>query len=173
MIEAAIRAADLNGFKQIADAVDQSIKVLAGLESRLMSLVGAAAAPDLSGLTDLMKRAQKEIAQGMALRPDADFGDADAEMDIADEGEGSSQHEGHPAARSGGRPGGPISTRDDVKRALDEICDYYRKHEPSSPIPILLERAARLISKDFREVIQDLAPDGLAAIDILRGPQDE
>jgi hypothetical protein len=36
-----------------------------------------------------------------------------------------------------------------------------------------LERAARLISKDFREVIQDLAPDGLAAIDVLRGPQDE
>jgi type VI secretion system protein ImpA len=83
------------------------------------------------------------------------------------------QDEGHPAARSGDRRGGPISTRDDVKRALDEICDYYREHEPSSPIPILLERAARLISKDFREVIQDLAPDGLAAIDVLRGPQDE
>ena len=173
MIEAAIRAADLNGFKQIADAVDQSIKVLAGLESRLMSLVGAAAAPDLSGLSDLMKRAQKEIAQGMALRPDADSGDADAETDIADEGEGSSQDEGQPAARSGERRGGPISTRDDVKRALEEICAYYRKHEPSSPIPILLERAARLISKDFREVIQDLAPDGLAAIDVLRGPQEE
>ncbi|MCH5376436.1 MAG: type VI secretion system protein TssA, partial [Planctomycetes bacterium] len=109
MIEAAVRAADLNGFKQIADAVDQSIKVLAGLESRLMSLVGAAAAPDLSGLSDLMKRAQKEIAQGMALRPDAESGDADAETDIADEGEGASQDEGQPEARSGDRRGGPIS----------------------------------------------------------------
>jgi type VI secretion system protein ImpA len=173
MIEAAIRAADLDGFTQIADAVNQSIAILARLESRLMSLVGAAAAPDLSALTDLMKRARKEIAQGMALRPDADVGEADAQTDIADQSEGTSQPEGHPAGPSGGRRGGPISTREDVRRALDEICDYYRKHEPSSPIPILLERAARLISKDFREVIQDLAPDGLAAIDVLRGPQDE
>ncbi len=75
MIEAAMRAADLDGFKQIADAVDQSKQTLADLESRLMSIVGAAAAPNLSRLSELMTRAQREIAQGMALRPDAEVGD--------------------------------------------------------------------------------------------------
>ncbi|MCF7993561.1 MAG: type VI secretion system protein TssA [Chromatiaceae bacterium] len=171
MIEAAMRAADLDDFNQIADAISQSIQGLEGLESRLMSLVGAAAAPDLSALSALMKRAQKEIAQGMALRPDADADSDsdrdDAETDYTDGGSAKT------TAPSGGRHGGPISNRDDVKRALQEICAFYRQHEPSSPIPMLLERAERLISKDFREIIEDLAPDGLSAVDVLRGVQDD
>lgn len=171
MIEAAMRASDLDDFKKIADAVSQSIQGLEGLESRLMSIVGATAAPDLSALSGLINRAQKEIAQGMALRPDVDTvaDNGDAEIDHRDVGDNSSQI----ATPLGGRRGGPINTRDDVKRALQEICAYYRQHEPSSPVPILLQRAERLIAKDFREIIEDLAPDGLSAIDVLRGVKDE
>src|SRR5690242_21313615 len=33
--------------------------------------------------------------------------------------------------------------------------------EPSSPIPLLLERAKRLVAKDFLEVLAELAPDAL------------
>ena len=34
-----------------------------------------------------------------------------------------------------GASGGELRTRDDVVRALDGICAYYARHEPSSPIP--------------------------------------
>lgn len=171
MIEAAMRAADLAAFQQIADAVDQTKQTLANLEARIMRLVGAGAAPDLSPLSGLLARAQKEIAQGMALRPDADIGAGATEAVGKDDQV--EQAKAPIAVGPGGGRGGPISSRDDVKRALGEICAYYRKHEPSSPIPILLERAQRLISKDFREIIQDLAPDGLPAVDVFRGVQDE
>jgi type VI secretion system protein ImpA len=64
---------------------------------------------------------------------------------------------------------GDISTREDVVRQLDRICEYYRRHEPSSPIPLLLQRAKRLVSKDFMTIIRDLAPSGVAEAESIGG----
>lgn len=73
-----------------------------------------------------------------------------------------------PAARSGGAPGS-IETRSDVSAALDKLIDYYARHEPSSPLPILLKRAKRLVGADFMEIIKDLAPDGAANVQLIGG----
>ncbi|WP_205746852.1 hypothetical protein [Duganella callida] len=56
---------------------------------------------------------------------------------------------------------------------LDKLIGYYEKHEPSSPLPLLLLRARRLVPKSFLEIIEDMAPDGMHQIAVLRGPQDE
>jgi type VI secretion system protein ImpA len=68
-------------------------------------------------------------------------------------------------------PAGPVNSRADVVSALEAICRFYRTHEPSSPIPLLLERARRLVDKTFLELVEDLTPDGLAQLHLLRGPQ--
>jgi type VI secretion system protein ImpA len=57
---------------------------------------------------------------------------------------------------------GSIRTRQDAIRALDAVADYFRRNEPSSPIPLFVERAKRLVAKDFLEVLADIAPDALA-----------
>lgn len=75
---------------------------------------------------------------------------------------------GRPAVRGGGVPGA-IETRSDVTAALDRIMDYYARHEPSSPLPILLRRAKRLVGADFMEIIKDLAPDGAANVRLIGG----
>lgn len=62
-----------------------------------------------------------------------------------------------------------INNRQDVIRALDLICEYYAKHEPSSPVPLLLKRAKRLADKGFMEIIEDLAPDGMSQIQWIKG----
>ena len=64
---------------------------------------------------------------------------------------------------------GEISSREDVIRVLDKICDYYARHEPSSPLPILLQRAKRLVSKTFVEIIRDLAPGGTSEVETIAG----
>lgn len=56
---------------------------------------------------------------------------------------------------------GGINDRTDVIRALDKICEYYSAHEPSSPIPFLLRRAQRLVSKSFFEILADIVPDSV------------
>lgn len=64
---------------------------------------------------------------------------------------------------------GQIATRTDVAAALDRIIDYYAKHEPSSPLPVLLKRARRLVGADFITIINDLAPLGLENVNLVGG----
>jgi type VI secretion system protein ImpA len=44
---------------------------------------------------------------------------------------------------------GAINSRADAIRALDAVAEYFRRHEPSSPIPLFVDRAKRLVAKDF------------------------
>jgi type VI secretion system protein ImpA len=67
--------------------------------------------------------------------------------------------------------GGDIASRDDVLRMLDHLLRYYQRNEPSSPVPILLERAKRLVPMNFFEIMKDLAPDGVAQLVVIRGPE--
>ena len=45
-------------------------------------------------------------------------------------------------------------------RALDAVAAFFSKNEPSSPVPLLVERAKRLVAKDFLDVLADIAPEG-------------
>lgn len=64
---------------------------------------------------------------------------------------------------------GAINNRTDVVRVIEKICDYYATHEPSSPIPLLLRRAQRLVPKSFAEILEDIAPDGIAQMQMISG----
>jgi type VI secretion system protein ImpA len=79
------------------------------------------------------------------------------------------------ASADGGRRATPISgeiaNRADVERVLDKLIGYYEQHEPSSPLPMLLLRAKRLVAKSFMEILADLAPDGIQQASLIRGPQ--
>jgi type VI secretion system protein ImpA len=66
-----------------------------------------------------------------------------------------------------------VTTRTDALRLLDLVCDYYRKNEPSSPLPLLIARARRLAEKDFLDILRDLAPDGLGQAQNVVGTPSE
>ncbi len=53
--------------------------------------------------------------------------------------------------------------------ALDQICAYYERFEPSSPIPLLLRRARRLVAGSFEDIVKDLLPDAVGTVESLRG----
>jgi len=63
-------------------------------------------------------------------------------------------------------------SRQDAIRALDAAAEFFRRNEPSSPIPMFLERAKRLVSKDFLEVLADIAPDAVAQARVAGGLRD-
>lgn len=79
------------------------------------------------------------------------------------------------AAPAGGRGGavGAINSPADVSNALDKIVDYYRRAEPSSPVPVLLERAKRLVNADFLTIVKDMAPEGLENVNLIGGIVEE
>ena len=77
---------------------------------------------------------------------------------------------------SGQAPGvvaiGAIGSRQDAVRALDAVAEYFRRNEPSSPVPLLIDRAKRLVSKNFLEVLEDVAPDAVSMARAFGGLKD-
>jgi Uncharacterized protein conserved in bacteria len=68
---------------------------------------------------------------------------------------------------------GVVKSRQDAIRALDAVALFFKRTEPSSPIPMFLERAKRLVSKDFLEVLADIAPDAVAQARAAGGLKDQ
>jgi type VI secretion system protein ImpA len=68
---------------------------------------------------------------------------------------------------------GEIRGRSDVVARLELICRWYAANEPASPVPVLLERARRLVSQDFLSLLADLAPAGLEQFRLLAGMGDD
>ncbi len=64
---------------------------------------------------------------------------------------------------------GVLRNHADVIDALNRVCDYFEQNEPSSPVPLLVRRARRLVSKDFMAIIEDLSPDTVARIQSISG----
>lgn len=73
------------------------------------------------------------------------------------------------AALAGQNTRNSITSRDDVREALEAICEYYRCHEPASPLPLLLRRCQRLVGLDFLATLRELAPEAVAGVASLGG----
>lgn len=57
---------------------------------------------------------------------------------------------------------GPIRNREDAFRKLNEISSFFRKTEPHSPIPYILERAVKWGEMPLEELVRELIPDSSA-----------
>jgi len=166
LIQGAFGNADTETLASLSEGVKGSIAQLKQLRKLWGQL--ATNAPELS--IDEILKVLEEIRQAVAkYAPSAAVSadEAGAEDDAAEAGD-----QGAPVAVSGAMMSTGINSRTDVINTLDKICEYYSTHEPSSPIPLLLRRAQRLVSKSFVEIMQDLAPDGVAQLQVISGESD-
>lgn len=65
-----------------------------------------------------------------------------------------------------------IEKREDVLELLEQICAYYELFEPASPVPLLLRRAMRLVTMNFLEILEDLAPESVPQVTAICGPKE-
>jgi type VI secretion system protein ImpA len=65
-----------------------------------------------------------------------------------------------------------LTSRNDVERCFDLILAYYQQCEPSSPVPILINRAKKLVNSDFLDIVKDIFPDALDQVQKLGGITD-
>ena len=79
-------------------------------------------------------------------------------------GEGAMESDPSAAIGESARSSGSINSRDDIIRAIDAICDYYKRREPSSPVPMVLQRAREWVTLDFMSLLEDIAPDSLSDV---------
>jgi type VI secretion system protein ImpA len=165
LIEAVFAQAEQAEMAATAAALGEAGASAQRIEQLLTQHVGVGSALDLAPLASLLQRA------GDALRPHLHGDVAEAASSLEGRpGEGGDGGQG--AARAAPRAG-DIASRADVTRTLDLICAWYAANEPSSPVPLLLQRAHRLVDKSFTELLQELAPDGLGQLALISGVRNE
>lgn len=165
-IEAAFMQCELDMLKVAAAATRESLVHAELIENMVTDQVGAANAVSLDGLRETLSEIMSLYDEYLPRRDSsADAGDEPFGQDDVAAADGAPA----PAARRDGE----IRTREDVLNALDRVCQYYDRWEPSSPVPLLLRRAKRLASKSFLEIVKDLTPGALDQIQSLSGISDD
>lgn len=157
--------------RQVAESAAQGADaIVTAFDAR----AGAGMGPDFSELTKLLRQVAQVIQR---YAPQAAEEPAEAMQEPEAEAEPGATIVERAVAR---HPAGvtaasltEVTTRADALRLLDLVCQYYQRSEPSSPLPMLIERARRLADKNFLEILRDLAPDGLGQAQIVVGNRDE
>lgn len=165
----------VSGIEQmLTDAVaeDESLKDLpARLSTELDALltllqdrVGYGRAPSCDTLKEMFAAIRR-------VMPTGDSASDDLDSLLSDFGGGADDGES-PAPRrsaSGRGLGDSIDTREDAVKAIDLVCQYLERTEPTSPAQLLLRRAQRLIDKNFLELVKELAPEALNEVAKIMG----
>jgi type VI secretion system protein ImpA len=160
-LNALLAASAVEELQALAGQLDQSVQSLASIEEAMRSQGGAQAAPEFESLTIPLARTLKMLRDHLGTRAPSESA-AGAEDGAAGAG----------AGVGGAVAVGAIRSRQDATRALDAVAQFFRTNEPSSPIPLLIERAKRLVAKDFLEVLAELAPEALAPAKAASGVRD-
>jgi type VI secretion system protein ImpA len=155
-VEAAFRECDIAQLKALLQAVERALQHAKSIESLWAANAGTHDLT-LARLTELLQEIRKELQAALASHPAAIAEDVPQSAGAAQAGAAVA-----PFA-------GAVRSREDIIRVLDSACDYLIRHEPSSPVPLLLQRAKRLMVKDFMQIIQDLAPDAVDQVAKIGG----
>ena len=155
-IAAAFRDSDPAELSALLDSLRSAVSDADAISSRFDDEVPGQG-PDLGPLTKLLRAAVKHVETATGAE-DTEHGEGEPEETSA-----------KPAGGASGTIGGPR----DVVASLDRIMQYYERQEPSSPVPILLARAKRLVNADFMTIMRDLAPSGLDNVNTVGGLRDD
>ena len=154
-IEATLAGTPPPELAQLSGALQAGMSSLRNIVATMQTRGGFESAPDFDALLRPLSRIDKlltdHIPGSAANEPTAD----------------GASNEDTPAMSTGSVT--DIKSRQDAIRALDAVSAYFRSHEPSSPVPMFLERAKRLVSKTFMEVLADIAPDSLSQAKLIGG----
>jgi type VI secretion system protein ImpA len=147
-IRAAFASMPLTDLLQLQEGVAGAVVSLNKIDGLMRDAAGSEAMPGFEPVAAQLARTSQLLKAEMAAHPENTAGAVGAD-----------------AAGDGGEPGsvpGAVKSRQDAIRALDAVAAFFQRTEPSSPIPMFLARAKRLVSKDFLEVLADIAPEALA-----------
>ncbi len=123
--------------------------------------VTASEMPDFERLSSVLKPVQRAIER---------LSSAVAEEISGDES-------GEPGASSvssrGASAPGVIQSRDDARRALERVCEFLERTEPSNPAALFARRAQRLLNMPFLDIMRELSPDSISHLEMLTGAQSQ
>ena len=166
-IEAAFNETDLQNLRDLGNTIKHTLEQAEAILAISSDKAGSENAPDISRLIKLFENLQKLFDQKIKLKEALALEQGESEavrLDVLAMTDITQR--GVKAVKSNG-----IQSREDVIFAIDGICKYFEHYEPSSPVPFLLQRAKKLLSMNFIEILQDLTPDAVSQAENICGTQ--
>jgi type VI secretion system protein ImpA len=161
-IDAAIHDIDPEQLQQTLQTITVSLDDVNQLESVITDYVGIGDAPSFAGLRSFLKECKTFLNTALEGKGIGD--------DITDQVDETAQSGGG-SSTSAKSISGSINNNQDVIKTLNLVCDYYKKNEPSSPVPLFIDRAIKMVGKSFMDALKDIAPAGVDEAKIIFGKQ--
>lgn len=153
MLAGAWQEGDAEENSQRQDAVDAALAALAAIEATFQEQAGSG--PDLAELVRQLKNIRNFYAEQSG-------------GEVAEESAGEFEG-GEPVPTAGGQSLGGLASRADAVRTLRQVSDFLKRTEPSSPAPMMIDRAIRLLEMDFVDIVRELMPDSRERIELIGG----
>ena len=166
-VDAIVSAAQTEGgFAE--NYAQQAIDLVHGLQAYLSDVVGVVRVPDLQPLVARLRPIAEYGKKFIAAQPVVSA--------VADAAEKEGASVASPPVLTPSLAShaiGEIRSSQEAARALDLICAYFEKNEPTNPAPLLLRRAQRLSSMNFYDIVRDIAPDAVSSVELVAGNRAE
>ncbi len=143
----------------LRDLPSLALTQLDALIGTLGEQAGSEGPPDMKPLRSVLKA----LADLMPATPDSGGEAVGTAADGRPDGRSSAT-----GAVAQGLSGG-VNSRDEALRAIDMVCQFLERTEPTSPAPLLLRRARRMINRNFLQLMKELAPESLAEVARVMG----
>ena len=173
LIEGAFGDTQQEELEAMHTALAESIELVDGIKEALSEKLSRSIPPTFSNVVSMLQDMKKHVHKELDKRGffSSGEGEDDDEFDEDDGGEeGESESGDVEANESGGSMGGAgVNSRDDVLKAFKLIYKYYSRNEPSSPVPLIMKRAERLVTASFFDIISDLSPNAMSDIESITG----
>ncbi|MFT5423224.1 MAG: type VI secretion system protein ImpA [Phycisphaerales bacterium] len=143
------------------EAMSDIVTLVKGIDDRLTGLLGASQAANFDGLLHDLQEADNKMIGWAGSR-----GGGPATDDAGNFGEdfgNAGSSDGGGAALSG-----EIRSISDVSAAFEKIKTYYDRHEPSSPVPVIVGMAQSLVGKSFLDIASAMSADAVETIERVR-----
>lgn len=151
------------------DSIRTSIKNLEAIESWIQTQLPSEHVPSDPTMSSVLPLADELKAIMRVL--DADSGKEFAQKTPA-VGKDAKMNDNTPDdSHNAPPPGvpGEIRSREDAVRLLGQVRDYFQRTEPTCPANFFIERAMKLVGKNFLEALNELMPDTAAKFEELTG----
>jgi type VI secretion system protein ImpA len=155
LIEAAFAETNPDDLAALAAAAEEAGRHTAALNEYLAAQVGIDRSPNLDGFASALREVHAQLKRHLDLRAGA----ADP-AETAETANGPANGNGSTRG-TGQRLTGEITSNRDVLAALEKIGRYYEHNEKSSPVPLFVECAKRLVFKSFLDIYDTLTPDAV------------
>lgn len=144
--------------------VDRLVNTVKAIDLLCKEKLGDHQAPDFRPLSQLLYYLHGYGSQ---------FAELPDHREVIENSMESISHDGGTAASVYVGSRGALANRTDAIKLLEEVCTFLEHTEPSSPAPLLVRRAIRLIDKSFIEIIRDLVPGSLDRVEDIAGLNDD